>query len=455
MRRRVLILMAAIGAGFLAGYFLRVPGKARVAQDAQGRRILYWVDPMHPSYKSDRPGIAPDCGMKLEPVYAEPEVAPARPKGRILYWRDPQQPEYRSDRPGLNPETGNELEPVYEEVAPGTVHLNPDKQQLIGVRYDVARVVPLIKRIRALGRVSYDETRLIKVHARVQGWIQQVFVDFTGRAVARGERLLTLYSPELLASQHELLLARKALGLLENARWPEARRRGESLVEAARTRLRLFDLSEEQIETVLATGQPIREVTLYSPAPGYVLRRNAFPAMRVTPETELYTLADLSRVWILAEVFESDAPWIREGQEAHVRMTHLPSQHVRARVSYVQPELDPVTRTLKIRLEADNPGLLLKPEMYADVDLLVPLPHELTVAAEAVLDTGERKTVFVDRGDGYLEPRQVETGERVEGRVVILRGLRPGERIAVSGNFLLDAESQLRGATGAGQPPAP
>lgn len=447
MSIRIFMLVAALAGGFVAGYLLKGKRSAAYVTDSRGRKILYWVDPMHPAYKSDRPGIAPDCGMKLEPVYEEPE-APAAPKGRILYWHDPQQPDYRSDKPGLNPETGNELEPVYEGPPPGSLHVPVDKQQLIGVRFETARVVPLVKRIRALGRVAYDETRLRTVHARISGWIRHVFVDFTGRPVARGEPLLTIYSPDLLATQQELLLAARARSLL-HATSPAARERSERLLEAARQRLRLWEVSEDQIEQVLRTSEPVSEVTLYAPADGIVLRRNAYPGMRITPETELYALADLSRVWILAEVFEADAPLVREGQVASVRLAHDSAPAFRARVSFIQPELDPSARTLKVRLEADNPRLRLKPEMFVDVDFALALPPRVSVPAEAVFDTGERQIVFVDHGGGHLERRVVQIGERLEDRIVIRSGLRAGERVAVAGNFLLDSESQLRlGATG-------
>ncbi len=442
----IFLVIVALGGGLATGYLLRGRREQAPTTDAGGRRILYWVDPMHPAYKSDRPGVAPDCGMKLEPVYADEAAAPAQPKGRILYWRDPQQPDYRSDKPGLNPETGNELEPVYEGPPPGAVHISPEKQQLIGVRYGTAEVIAAVKQVRAFGRVSYDETRLVKVHAKVDGWIEQVFVDFTGKWVEKGDPLLTLYSPEMLASQQELLLAARARERMRAGPLARAADYSESLLEAARRRLQLWDLSEAQIEEVLRTQRPIRNITLYAPAAGYVLQRNAFPSQRVTPETDLYTLADLRRVWILAEVFEAEAGLVRLGQWAEVSLTHLPGRSFRARVSYIQPELDPATRTLKVRLEADNPELLLKPEMFVDVNLRIPLPPQLTVPEEAVLDTGERQTVFVDRGDGYLEPRAVQIGERVGERVVVLKGLKPGERVVISGNFLIDSESQLKAA---------
>jgi RND family efflux transporter MFP subunit len=222
----------------------------------------------------------------------------------------------------------------------------------------------------------------------------------------------------------------------------------ESLVKAARMRLELFDLSRPQIEEVERTGNPIRAITLNAPAGGFVAARNAFPNQRVTAETELYMLADLSRVWIMADVFEADLSRIRQGQPATVSLPYENNRSFSARVAYIQPQVDPVTRTLKIRLEAANAGLRLKPDMFVDVTFRISQSAKLTVPSEAVLNAGLRKTVFVDKGDGYLEPRQVETGEAIGDRVEILSGLKAGERIVTSGNFLIDSESQLKSATG-------
>ncbi len=448
---RILGIVLVLGAGFAAGWLLK--DRWSGGQSAQGgRKVLYWVDPMHPAYKSDKPGIAPDCGMKLEPVYADgggPETA-AAPKGKILYYRDPQNHDYKADTPGLNPETGNELEPVYENdpanFPVGTVQISPEKQQLIGVQFGTAELGTTTSKFRAVGKVTYDETRLAHVHTKFEGWIGQVFVDFTGKAVKKGEPLFTIYSPELLATQRELLLAGRARDVLRKASNPETVANSDSLFEAARRRLELWDLSDAQIDEVLKTGKPIKNVTFYSPIEGYVLERKAFPNQKVMPDEPLFTVADLSRVWIMADVFEYEASNVRLGQSARVTPSYGEGKSFIARVSYIQPQVDPMTRTLKVRLEADNPGLVLKPDMFVDVDFRMNNPQRLTVPVEAVLDAGERQTVFVDRGNGYFEPRQVKTGERQGNRIEILSGLKAGERIVTSGNFLIDSESQLKAA---------
>jgi Cu(I)/Ag(I) efflux system membrane fusion protein len=446
-------LIVLLGVAFGGGYLVR---SRKPTPDAQGRKVLYWVDPMHPAYKSDKPGIAPDCGMKLEPVYAdEPAAAPASP-GKVLYYRDPQNHDYKADKPGLNPETGHTLEPVYAgatgTMTPGTIRISVERQQLIGVRFATAELDETTQAIRTVGTVTYDETRVAHVHPRIEGWVEKVFVDFTGDVVRKGEPMVTIYSPEMLASQQELLLAARARDLMASNPMASAAQSGDSLFQATRRRLELWDLSPDQIDRVLKTGQPIRNITLNAPASGYVLQRNVFPNQKVTPDSDLYTLADLSRVWILADVFESDIPSIKMGAPAHLTFPSGAAP-VAARVSYVQPQVDPATRTMKVRLEATNPGVRLKPDMFVNVEFALPGAKRLMVPADAVLDTGDRQTVFVDLGNGYFEPRPVVAGERAGDRIVIRSGLAAGERVVASGTFLVDSESQLKAAAaGMGAP---
>jgi RND family efflux transporter MFP subunit len=412
----ILLVVAVFVAGF--GYGRWYGKNAGGAAQKGGRKILYYVDPMHPAYKSDKPGIAPDCGMKLEPVYAGEE--------------------------GPSPGATDEKTPM----PMGTIKVSPEKQQLIGVSYGQVESGAGVHTFRAVGKVAFDETRVARVHARVEGWIDQVFVDFTGQLVTRGQRLLTLYSPEMLATQQEYLLALKSKDMLKNSTLEDAVRQSDSLTAASRKRLELWDLSDAQIEEIARTGKPVTNITLNSPISGYVITRNAFPKQRITPETELYNIVDLSKVWIMADVFENEAPMIRLDQRATVSLAYGRGKSFRAKVNYIQPQVDPMTRTLKVRLEAENPEMLLKPDMYADVEFRVEMPRRITVPSEAVLNSGERKTVFVDRSNGYIEPREVEIGERIGDRLEILKGLKPGERIVISGNFLIDSESQLKAAAG-------
>jgi len=419
---RTIAFLVVVAAAFTGGYIYRaVKSDGTGSADKSGRKVLYWVDPMHPAYKSDKPGVAPDCGMKLEPVYADGGATPGADAGEQKPWDTSAMPA-------------------------GTVRITPEKRQLIGVTYGEAERRGGTRTIRAVGKVAFDETRIQHIHTKVEGWIDQVFVDYTGQLVRKGQPLITIYSPDMLASQRELLLAVKARDAMKNNPLPIAFDQSESLLQAARRRLELWDLSDAQIDQVLKTGQPIKNVTLYSPIAGYVMDRKAFPQLKVMPETDLYTIVDLSRVWIMADSFEYEAPNIHVGETATVSLQAVPGRAFTARINYIQPQVDPMTRTLKVRLDMDNPGLVLKPDMYADVEFRVNLPVQLTVPAEAVLDTGERKTVFVDRGNGFFEPRKVTTGERSGDRIQILSGLTRGERIVTSGNFLIDSESQMQAA---------
>jgi RND family efflux transporter MFP subunit len=450
---RIFLIVALVSAAFVGGIgYGRWYGKDSKASAGQkgGRRILHYVDPMHPAYTSDKPGIAPDCGMKLVPVYeggdAEPQAQ--NPTGKLLYYRDPKVPAFKSDKPGINPATGSDLEPVYENAPAampmGTIRVSPEKQQLIGVKFGEVTPSAGVHAFRSVGQVAMDETRFTKVQTRIDGWIEKVYVDFTGKFVEKGQPLLTMYSPEMLASQREYLLALRSKEIMKGSPLSDSQQQSDSLLAAARKRLELYSLSEAQIEEITRTQQPLTNITVYSPISGYVMMRNAFPKQRITPETELYTVVDLSKVWIMADVFENEASMIQVGMAARIKPSYGTGQAFNGRVSYIQPSVDPMTRTLKVRIEAANPNMTLKPEMFVNVEFNVSMPARMTVPAEAVLDTGLKKTVFVDRGNGYLEPREVEIGDRIGDRLEVVKGLTPGERIVTSGNFLIDSESQLK-----------
>lgn len=459
-----IVVALAVAAAFLLGYgyqrWYALPhDHAAETKAGQGYHC-----PMHPSFRSDKPGKCGICGMELVPD--QPSEAPKQ-TGRILYYRDPADPSYRSDTPGLSPATGNELEPVYESPAPGAVAISAEKQQWIGVRIGTVERAAFQRSLRAAGRVAVDETRLMRVTSRTDGWIEKVNADFVGRFVKKGEPLLTLYSPELTASQQEYLLAKKAQATLAGSTVAAVRATNDSMVDVARERLEHhWGLDAEAFAELERTGKPRRTSTLYAPRSGFIMARNAFPGSRVTTETELYSLADLSRVWIIADVFESDAAQIRLGQHATIQPSYGAGPPVQARVSYIFPSINPQTRTLQVRLEAANPNLALKPDLFVNVEFHNPGALRIAIPEDAVLDAGMTKTVFIARDGGVFEPRRVETGEHFDGNVEILSGLSAGERIAVSGAFLLDSESKLKnpslntnGATGhaghASSTPAP
>ena len=418
---RSLLFVLVLALAFIGGYgYRRWYAKDPSSGESQqgGRRILYYADPMNPRYRSDKPGKALD-GMDLVPVYEEDDS---------------------SDSSSASGDAAS--------MPMGTIKISPEKQQLIGVKYGTVEAAAGVHTFRAVGKVNFDETRIARVHAKVEGWIEKVFLDFTGQIVEQGQPLLTLYSPELLATQQEFLLALKGKDLLKNSTLSGVLDHNDSLLQAARKRLELWDLSESQIEEITRTQEPIKNITLDSPIRGYVITRNAFPRQRINPDTELYTVVDLSKVWIMADIFENEASMVRMGQPAQVRLSYVPGKTFAARVNYIQPQVDPMTRTLKIRLEAENPDLVLKPDMFVDVEFQLAMPRQILVPSEAVLDSGLRQTVFVDRGNGFLEPRQVEIGQRLGDRLEILKGLQAGERVVTSGNFLIDSESQLKSALG-------
>jgi membrane fusion protein, copper/silver efflux system len=448
---KALAALLVITLAFGGGYLMRATKSTSSASKA--RTILYYTDAMNPAYKSDKPGIAPD-GMALVPVYADEAAstgASEQAGHAILYYQDPQDPKYHADKPGLNPETGDTLEPVYADapaVPPGAIKISTERQQLIGVKFATVELSGQARSIRAVGKVTFDETRVSHVHTRIDGWIEKVFVDFTGDFVKQGQPMLTIYSPEMLATQQELLLAARARDLMRDNPLASAAEHGNSLFEAAKRRLELWQLNDDQIDQVLRTGQPIHSITLFAPASGFVTERKAFPNQKVTPDTDLYTITDLSRIWIVADVFESDITSIKVGDATYVSFPNGNTPPLGAKVTYIQPQVDAMTRTLKVRLDAPNPGLRMKPDMYVNVEFGIAGAKELVVPAEAVLDTGDRQTVFVDLGNGYLEPRPVVVGERYGDRVAITRGLSAGERVVSSGTFLIDSESQLKAAAG-------
>jgi Cu(I)/Ag(I) efflux system membrane fusion protein len=433
----VLLIAAAFGGGLWYG---RRQNPSTAAKPGE-RKILYWIDPMHPAYKSDKPGIAPDCGMKLEPVYADGTALAERP---VLYYYDPADPKYHADNPGLNPETGNELKPFRVGDAPGSVQVSSEKQQSIGVKYGIVTRGVGAQTLRAVGKVELDERLVSHVHSRTDGWIEDVYADFTGRYVKAGETLLTIYSPELVATQQEFLLALKARRMMRSSSVAGTISDTDSMVDAARQRLKHWELADDQIDELERTGKVNGTIPLAAHHSGYIVDRKAFPHQKVTADMDLYMLADLSIIWVVADVYESDASQIQVGQWATVNLAYEPGRTLRAKVTYILPQVDPQTRTLKVRLEAPNPKAALKPDMFVDVNFDVRQGSALLVPSEAVLDSGLKKTVFVAAAEGVFEPRTVEIGRRMGSSVEIVKGLKEGEKIVTSGNFLLDSESRLK-----------
>ncbi len=322
--------------------------------------------------------------------------------------------------------------------------VDPRRQQMIGVKKEVVKVRPLTKVIRTVGLVEFDETKVKHVHTKVSGWIKDVYADFTWQYVKKGDPLFSIYSPELVATEEELLLALKYQDILVGSRIGEIAEDALALVESTRRRLELWDVSRDQIREIERTGKVKKYLVIHSPISGYITYKDAFTDMYITPKTRVYTVADYNTVWIYAELYEDELNYVHLGQEAEVTVDSLPGRRFQGRVTYILPEVHPQTRTVRVRFEFPNPDLKLLQGMYGDVVLRSPIGERLAVPDSAVLRTGKESLVFVDKGEGYLELRRIETGTKVGDYYVVLKGLKAGERVVTSANFLIDSESQLR-----------
>ena len=425
MKRRwplVLVIVLALGAGGL--YIACGRHMPPASKQASKAKVIYRC-PMHPNYTSDRPGDCPICGMKL--VKVEPEQKAAAPAGA-------------GEGIAGTAATGPTVE------GQGAVHLTPQKQQLIGARTEPVARTPLVKSIRTVGQVTADESRISRVHTKIGGWVDKLYVNFTGAQVRKGQPLLSIYSPELVATQEEYLLALRARGRLRQSSFREVADGGDSLLAATRRRLELWDVPESEIRRIEKAGQPIKTITLYAPTTGYVMDKPVLEGMKVDPSTDLMVVADLSSVWVQAEFYESDAANVSVGNTAKLTVNSYPEMSWAGSVDYIFPSVDPQTRTLRARLIFTNHGMLLKPGMYGNVMMEKRLGDQLTVPEEAVLDSGTRQIVFVDRGNGHYEPREVKVGERANGRREILSGVALGEMVVTNGNFMIDSESRLKSA---------
>ncbi|HEX6769968.1 MAG TPA: efflux RND transporter periplasmic adaptor subunit, partial [Candidatus Binatia bacterium] len=335
------------------------------------------------------------------------------------------------------------------DMSSGSVNVSPEKQQLVGIRTAVAETRPLVKKIRTVGIVTYDETKVAQVFSKVDGWVEKLFVNYTGKLVEKGQPLFAFYSPELVSTQEEYLLALRAKDTLGSSSLREISQGSASLLEASRRRLALWDISEAQIADLQKNGQPQRTLTFFSPISGFVIKKDAFEGMKVMPDKELYTITDLSTVWVTADIYEFDLANVRLGQRATIALSYFPGQTFSGKVAWISPVVEEKTRTTKVRLEFANRELKLKPEMYANVEIEVDGGKKLAIPDEAVLDSGIRKIVFVDKGEGRYAPAEVKLGGKFDNYYEILSGLSPGERIIASASFLLDSESRLSEAMGA------
>ncbi|MBS1212971.1 MAG: cebB [Proteobacteria bacterium] len=329
-----------------------------------------------------------------------------------------------------------------------SVIISPERLQSIGVKFEPAERRPLDRTIRTVGRVEVDERQLARVTVKLEGWIDRLYVNYTGEQVKQGQVLFTLYSPELLATQEEYLIALRSSRTLGKSDIPEVSEGAKALLESSRRRLLLWDIRESHIHDLERTGKVLSTLPIHAPRSGTVINKMAVEGLQTKPGDELYTIADLSRIWIVGDIYEYEMPLIAIGQTANVSLSYAQGTLLKARIGFIYPTIDPQTRTAKVRFELDNPGERLKPGMYTNLELEIPLGLRLAVPKDAILESGERQIVFIHLGGGRLEWRNAKIGLRSGDWVEILDGVKEGEHVVTSANFLIDSESQLKSAVG-------
>src|SRR5581483_3675010 len=405
---------------------------------------------MHPQVIQNKPGNCPICGMKLTPIRKQPagttnaNLAGGVSQRQIAYYKSTMNPGETSPKPAKD-SMGMDMVPVYEGEAGATnseaIAVDSTTIQKMDIRTALVRRGPVRRTVRTVGAIDFDETALAEVSTKFRGWVEKLYVDSTGQQMHRGDPLFEIYSPELYLAQTEYLLTLGS-GINHENIASELRK------TAARTKLRYWDISEDQIAELEHTREPKKTLRMNAPRDGIVVEKMVVEGQMVEPGQKLYRLADLASVWIQAQVYEQDLPFIKLGQEATVTLASLPDPKFRGRVTYIYPIVDEKTRTAKVRMEFHNPGYFLKPGMYATVEIATEIsPSALLVPDMAVLRSGEKNTVFVALEDGHFEPRALEIGARTEGNFYqVLSGLKEGDRVVTSGQFMLDSESQLREA---------
>lgn len=461
MKKIVIILLVLAGVGFAAVKFNLIPNL--IPGTKQEAKDKVFLCPMHPTYTSDRQGDCPICGMKLvEKKMKNKPKSKTKEIEKVLY-TCPMHPQIIKDSEGTCPICGMKLVkkkmkkesgmkghnmkmPMGQSSEEFKLEIDPAKQQYIGIKTKKAERKNVSKEIKLLGTVEPDETKIYHIHTKFSGYIEKVYADYEGKLVEKGQPLFTVYSPALVSTQEEFLLALEAQEKLKGNRFPEIDKSQESLLMAARRRLELWDITDEQVDKLQQTKKVTKELTIYSPVSGFITKRNAFEGHEITPDEAIYDIADLSSVWILLETFEMDIPFIMLGQNVKIRFPYDNLKSFNGKVTYIYPTVDPMTRTTQIRVEVDNPGYKLKPGMYIDAIVFSSVGNHIVVPTQAIIETGERQVIFIKDREGKFSPREIEAGPEVNNERVVYSGLSEGEDIVVSGNFLLDSESNLQTA---------
>jgi len=404
------MLIAGVSAGLVGGYWLahskQVGEKTVISTD---KKILFFRHPMTPSITSAVPA-KDEMGMDYVPVYAANDKAENSPAG--------------------------------------TVKIDGITSQNINVRTAKAVQGTLSHTVRALGRVAYDEERMVHLHPKTEGWIEKLNIDKTGQKVKKNTDLLSIYSPQLVASQQEYILALNNLKALENSPFKDIRQGAEELVKSSHERLKLLDVPAHQLHALLKTHKIKKSLHIHSPAEGIVMKIGAREGQFVTPATEIYMIADLRKIWVYVDIYEYELPWVKEGDRVEMQLAGIPGKTFKGHLAYIYPYAEAKTRTIKVRLVFDNPDLLLKPEMFAEVTIHADQQENaVIIPSEAVIRSGARNQVFIVREQGKFEPRLVALGLSSNGKVTVLKGIKAGEEVVTSAQFLIDSESKLREAT--------
>lgn len=430
-----IFLLVIIGIGFTALKFNLLPIGTGTKQEAKSE--LY-ICPMHPTYTSDRPGDCPICGMKL----VKKELKEDKENDKIVEREMNHKGHDMKDmKMPMDMDESDTKEPEAVEL-----EIDPAKQQYIGINTTKALRKNVSKEIKALGTIVPDETKLSHIHTKFSGYIKEVFADYEGKLVQKGQPLFTVYSPELVSTQEEYLLALQAKDKLKGNKFPEINASQEALLEAAKRRLELWDITDEQINKLEEARQVTKELTFYSPVNGFITKRDAFAGTQIAPEVTLYDIADLSKVWGQVEVYEVDLPYVMVGQSATINFPYDNLNPIAATITYIYPNVDPMTRTIKVRLEINNAGFKLKPDMYISTNIKSGFGNQIVVPARAVIESGERQVIFIKAKDGKFTPKEVRLGPEVGNERIVFAGLNEGEEVVTDGNFLLDSESNLETA---------
>jgi len=452
MNKSVLIIAPImLAVGLAGGYWLAgsKPASVPVSPDTETQKILFYRNPMNPSVTSPVPA-KDSMGMDYIAVYAESD----KPKKRkILFYRSSMNPSVTSPTPAKDA-MGMDYVAVYaddsdnSESPVGTVKIDGVTIQNIGVRTVKAIQATLSHTIRAVGRVAYDEERMVHLHPKTEGWIEKLNIDKTGQHVKKNTDLLSIYSPQLVASQQEYILALNNLKALENSPIEDIRLGAEELVKSSRERLKLLDVPAHQLRELQRSKKVKKSLHIHSPAAGIVMKIGAREGQYVTPATEIYMIADLRKIWVLADIYEYELPWVKEGDPVEMQLAGIPGRTFNGHLAYIYPYAEAKTRTIKVRLVFDNAELLLKPEMFAEVTIHAGKQvNAVVIPSEAVIRSGSSDQVFVVRAPGKFEPRLVTLGLASNGKVAVLKGIKAGDEVVTSSQFLIDSESKLREAT--------